>query len=55
MDAEDVTQFYSVLFWLLGKEVLGGQRCEKGVNKRIFWMALNITPKLGKECFAENY
>ncbi len=35
--------------------VLGGQRCDKGVNERIFWKVLNITAKLSQECFAENY
>lgn len=35
--------------------VLGVQRCDKGVNKRIFWKVLNITAKLRQECFAENY
>lgn len=35
--------------------VLAGQRCDKGVNKRIFWRVLNITAKLSQECFAEKY
>lgn len=35
--------------------MLGRQRCDKGVNKRIFWKLLNITVKLSQECFVENY
>lgn len=35
--------------------MVAGQRCDKGVNKRIFWRVLNITAKLSQECFAEKY